>query len=166
MYHHQENQQKQNFLLSTKNYLFFISFRNSFFSQSRVSLCFALAHVKKYARESLFLDISERESTLLKEQRIRRVFLYHCLSFCEYRVLPSTRSTHIILFLFVSRVVQERHHSIWAACSVICDFQSHREQRRESFISYLEDRNKRNYSQNDEGKNLSRRSFSNDDDTK
>jgi hypothetical protein len=76
-------------------------------------------------------------------------------------VLPSTRSTRIILFLFVSRVVQERHHSIWAACSVICeDFQSHhREQRRES----LEDRNKRNYSQNDEGKNLSR-SFSNDDD--
>ena len=39
-------EKKQNFLLSTKNYLFFISFRNSFFSQSRVSLCFALATSK------------------------------------------------------------------------------------------------------------------------
>ena len=78
---------------TNKSKIFFFQQKTTFFSflfvihffHKAASLSALLElNVKKYARESLFLDIfSERERTLLKEQRIRRVFLYHCLSFCE-----------------------------------------------------------------------------------
>lgn len=144
----------------------FVFVKNLFFHKAASLSALLELNVKKSTRGriAIFLDIfSARARTLLKEQRIlRSVFLYHCLSLCVRTVCPALdeKYSHTTLSRF-SVVVLVRHHSIWAACSVICeDFQSHhREQRRES----LEDRNKRNYSQNDEGKNLSR-SFSNDDD--
>ena len=52
-------------------HFFFVKMLLGFHKAASSLVCFALAHVKKYARESLFLDISERERTLLKE---------HCLS--------------------------------------------------------------------------------------
>ena len=133
-----------------QNYLFFTFFRKILFFHKAASLS-----ASRITRTARALRTNGEQL-----QRSFSLLLSLGVSNC---CRCSTRSTHIILSL-VSRVVRVVRR--FDLGRVFCDLRfpifSSRAEERVFYIASL-DRNKR-YSQNDEGKNLSR-SFSNDDDT-